>query len=114
MDDLRFAWDSSKAKSNIRKHGVSFPEASSVFYDEWAIEFDDPDHSDQEERFLLLGTSARLRVLVVCHCLGNRTPLSRLSRLGKLTPARSKCIGSVENERQLRFFENEGAQKPLC
>ena len=54
--------------SNIRKHGVSFGEAQAVFFDENAIEFDDPDHSVQGERFILLGLSQSLKVLVVCHC----------------------------------------------
>ncbi len=69
MEKLRFEWDSDKASSNTKKHGITFPEASTVFYDEWAIEFDDPDHSDDEERFILLGTSSKLRVVVVCHCI---------------------------------------------
>ena len=65
---LRFEWDDKKNESNIRKHGVSFPEAQSAFFDESAFEYDDPDHSDDEARFLLLGRSVLLRVLLVCHC----------------------------------------------
>ncbi|MFM1920486.1 MAG: hypothetical protein RLZZ303_2120 [Candidatus Hydrogenedentota bacterium] len=68
MDDLRFEWDPGKDASNQRKHGVSFVEASSVFFDDDAIEFYDPGNSDEEDRFLLLGQSAKLRILVVCHC----------------------------------------------
>ncbi|MFK7954532.1 MAG: BrnT family toxin [Lysobacterales bacterium] len=68
IEKLRFEWDSKTASSNAKKHGVTFPEASSVFYDEWAVQYDDPDHSDEEERFILLGTSTKLRVVVVCHC----------------------------------------------
>jgi uncharacterized DUF497 family protein len=67
MDDLRFTWDPDKARKNERKHRVSFEEAT-VFLDEHARFQDDPDHSEEEERFLLLGLSARLRILVVCHC----------------------------------------------
>lgn len=68
MKKLIFEWDDKKNASNIRKHGVSFEEAQTVFFDENAIEFDDPDHSVQEERFILLGLSQSLKVLVVCHC----------------------------------------------
>jgi len=65
---LRFEWDPKKDASNIRSHGVSFQEAESVFTDDRAILIDDPDHSADEDRFLLLGLSSVLRVLVVCHC----------------------------------------------
>jgi hypothetical protein len=68
MSELRFEWDATKNRENRRKHGVSFEEAQTVFLDENAIRFFDPDHSDAEERFLMLGFSLRLRVLVVCHC----------------------------------------------
>ena len=68
MKKLIFEWDDKKNTSNKRKHGVSFEEAQTVFFDENAIEFDDPDHSIQEERFILLGLSQSLKVLVVCHC----------------------------------------------
>jgi len=66
--ELRFDWDQAKDAANRRKHGVSFDEAASVFYDENALLLDDPDHSEEEDRFLLLGLSVRLRTLVVCHC----------------------------------------------
>jgi uncharacterized DUF497 family protein len=68
MEGLRFEWDAAKAKSNIRKHGISFEEARTAFYDEKAIQFYDPDHSEKEDRFILLGISFKLRVIVVCHC----------------------------------------------
>jgi uncharacterized DUF497 family protein len=63
-----FTWDERKSRANERKHSVSFEEARSVFLDEQAVLFEDPDHSDDEHRFLLLGMSLRLRVLVVVHC----------------------------------------------
>jgi hypothetical protein len=66
--ELRFEWDPEKGHSNRRKHGVSFDEAKSVFSDDNALLLDDPDHSDREPRFVLLGLSATLRILVVCHC----------------------------------------------
>ena len=68
MPDLRIEWDEAKNASNKRKHGVSFEEAETVFYDDWAILVEDDDPEEPEERFLLLGMSAGLRILVVCHC----------------------------------------------
>lgn len=68
MAALRFEWDPRKAAANRRKHGVSFTEAESVFADEHALLLADPDHSEAEDRFLLLGLSGALRVLVVVHC----------------------------------------------
>ena len=68
MPALRFEWDPRKNAANRRKHGVSFEEAETAFADDHALLLDDPDHSEQEERFVLLGLSATLRVLVVCHC----------------------------------------------
>jgi len=65
---LRFEWDPRKAAANLRKHSVSFEEARTVFLDEEALLRPDEDHSDDEDRFLLLGLTGRLRVLVVCHC----------------------------------------------
>jgi uncharacterized DUF497 family protein len=65
---LTFVWDAKKDRANQRKHGVSLAEAQTVFHDENAREYSDPDHSNSEERFILLGLSIRLRVLVVCHC----------------------------------------------
>ena len=64
-----FSWDDDKAKQNRKKHKVSFEEASTLFFDENAVEYFDPDHSEDEDRFLMLGISCRLRVLVVCYCL---------------------------------------------
>lgn len=68
MTELRFEWDDRKDKVNSKKHGVSFAEARTIFYDEHAIQFADPDHSEDEARFILLGMSFKLRTLVVCHC----------------------------------------------
>lgn len=66
--DLSFDWDASKAISNLRKHGVSFEEAATVFLDDNGLLLGDPDHSEHEDRFLLLGFSQSLRILTVCHC----------------------------------------------
>ena len=68
MGDIRFEWDEAKNRQNRRKHGLSFEEAQTVFLDENAILFFDLDRSQDEDRFIMLGMSFRLRVLVVCHC----------------------------------------------
>lgn len=68
MKPLLFEWDDAKDRANRRKHGISFEEAQTVFLDENAIRFFYPDHSPDEDRFLMLGMSWKLRVLVVCHC----------------------------------------------
>ncbi len=67
MAAISFEWDEKKNASNKKKYGVSFEEGQTVFVDENALLIHDPDHSDEEERFVMLGLSARLRVLVVCH-----------------------------------------------
>ena len=68
MSTLRFEWEDKKAVANFKKHGVRFEEAKSVFVDERAKLIDDPDHSEDEDRFVLLGISSALRLLLVCHC----------------------------------------------
>ena len=78
MHDTRFEWDRKKAALNRRKHGVSFEEAQTVFYDEHAIEFFDPDHSNREDRFIMLGLSFNLRLLVVCHCVREAQSVIRI------------------------------------
>ena len=65
---LRFEWDSAKSSINKKKHGISFEEAKTVFLDPNARTIGDPDHSDAEERFVIMGLSEKLRILVVCHC----------------------------------------------
>ena len=78
MKRLRFEWDARKASANLRKHGVSFEEARTVFFDENALLRPHEDHSDDEERFVLLGLSGRLRTLVVCHCYRQADAVIRL------------------------------------
>ena len=68
MDRLLFEWNKRKENANVKKHGISFDEARTTFYDENAVQFFDPDHSDDEDRFILLGVSHKLNTLVVCHC----------------------------------------------
>src|SRR5262245_23281017 len=78
MRPLRFEWDLRKASANARKHGVTFEEAISVFEVEHAILIDDPDHSEDEDRFVLLGLSSSLRLLVVSHCYRESDEVIRL------------------------------------
>ena len=75
---LVFDWDERKSSANKKKHGVSFEEAQSVFFDDNAIEYDDPEHSDEEDRFILVGRSYQLRVLVVCHCFRQSASVIRI------------------------------------
>jgi uncharacterized protein len=78
MTDLRFEWDPAKDTLNQRKHKVSFEEASSAFLDENALLIDDPEHSEIEGRFVLLGLSSSLRILLVCHCYQSSESLIRI------------------------------------
>ena len=82
---ITFAWDEKKSKTNLKKHGVSFEEAQSVFFDENALEYPDPDHSDDEDRFLILGRSFQLRILVVCHCFREKDSVIRIISARKAT-----------------------------
>lgn len=93
MNAIRFAWDEVKAAENLRKHSVSFEEASTVFADENARLKHDPDHSQEEDRFILLGLSAKLRMLVVCHVY-RKEQIIRLISARKATRNESKQYGS--------------------
>lgn len=78
MKDLHFEWDQRKEKANVKKHSISFGEARTAFYDENAIQFYDPDHSDEKDRFILLGLSLKPQVLVVCHCFRESETVIRI------------------------------------
>jgi len=78
MKELKLEWDKRKDKTNVRKHGISFEEARMAFYDENGFQFFDPDHSEDEDRFLFLGMSFKLRVLVVCHCFRESETVVRI------------------------------------
>lgn len=82
---IKFEWNPSKARSNLRKHGVSFEEAKSVFYDEHAVQFVDEESSREESRFLMLGLSNELRVLLVCHCERDTGEIIRIISARKAT-----------------------------
>lgn len=82
---IKFQWDSAKAESNILKHKVSFTEAKSVFYDEFAIQFFDNESSESEDRFILLGTSNESRILIVSHCEREKGNVIRIISARKAT-----------------------------
>ena len=93
MKELRLAWDDEKAEENQRKHGVSFAEAGTVFYDENARLQYDPDHSEDEDRFLLLGVSYSLRILVVSHCYREKDTVIRIISARKATKDEQRQYG---------------------
>ena len=94
MDELFFEWDANKNITNQKKHHISFEEAQTVFYDEHALLIDDPDHSEEEERFILLGFSRRANLLVVCHCYRQSESVIRIISARKATKAEGKSYQS--------------------
>jgi uncharacterized DUF497 family protein len=82
---MRFEWDQAKDKTNLGKHGVSFDEAKSVFYDDNAKLIDDPDHSTGEDRFIIMGISGKLRIITVCHCYRGDNEVIRIISARKAT-----------------------------
>ena len=95
MDELRFEWDERKNHENQRRHGVSFEEARTVFFDERAVEFYDKKHSNEEDRFLMLGLSAKLSILMVCHCVREKGSVIRLISARKATRNERKFYPEV-------------------
>ena len=89
---MRFDWDPDKAAKNLEKHGVSFEEAKTVFYDDRAVMFDDPNHSQDEDRFLILGISQNLRLLIVSHCLREEGEIIRIISAKESNNKRGKAI----------------------
>lgn len=87
---ITFEWNPAKATSNLRKHGVSFEEAQSVFYDENAIQFFDGDSSEEEDRFLMLGLSSEAKLLMVCHCERYNDDIVRIISARKATKNESQ------------------------
>lgn len=82
---MRFEWDPAKAASNVRKHKVTFEVAKTVFYDDFAVQFFDEEHSGAEDRFLLLGMSSDARILLVCHCEREDSDVIRIISARKAT-----------------------------
>ena len=87
---VKFEWDPAKGIKNQLKHGVSFKEAQSVFYDEYAIQFYDEEHSEKEDRFLMLGQSNESRVLLICHCERDAGETIRIISARKATKTERK------------------------
>lgn len=94
MGNIEFAWDRRKARSNVAKHGVSFEEAQTAFLDERARLLDDPDHSEEEERFILLGYSLQGRCLIVNHCYRKNELIIRLISAPSATPGEEEVYRS--------------------
>lgn len=101
---LKFQWDSAKNAENKIKHGISFVEAMSVFYDENALLIDDPEHSEKEERYILLGISTRGNVLVVVHCYRKNDEIIRIISARKAT--KNECLSyekGIDYEKRIRL-----------
>ncbi len=98
MSYIQFEWDEAKNKLNQSKHKISFEEAKTVFYDPKARLIHDPDHSNDEDRFILLGFSQQLNLLVVCHCYRSSNEIIRIISARKATTKESKQYGG--------FYEN--------
>ena len=90
MDTIRFEWDNNKNELNKKKHKISFEEAKTVFYDDNAILFDDPDHSEFEERFLILGISQTEKLCIVSHCYRDNDNIIRIISARKATKNETK------------------------
>jgi uncharacterized DUF497 family protein len=93
MAQLNFIWDEDKNKKNIASHKISFEEAKTVFYDSNAKVIFDPDHSEKEDRFVILGLSKFLNILVVCHCYRENDEIIRIISARKATIKEQKQYG---------------------
>ena len=93
LQGYRFDWDRDKNISNIEKHGVSFKEAATAFFDPNAVIIDDDSHSQYEERFFLIGFSANYRLLTVCHCYRENEEIIRIISARKATKNEQKLYG---------------------
>ena len=111
---IKFEWDLTKATVNIKKHEVSFEEARSVFYDEFAVQFFDEEHSTNEERFLLLGMSTEARLLLVCHCERETGDIIRIISARKATKTESTfpSLQGTATPRSLNLYVRWS--KPPC
>jgi uncharacterized DUF497 family protein len=90
---IRFEWDRAKASTNLKKHEVSFEEAQTVFYDEFAVQFFDDENSSEEDRFLILGMSSEANLLLVCHCERSGGNIIRIISARRATKQESKFYG---------------------
>ncbi len=87
---IEFEWDENKNETNKKKHKISFEEAKTVFYDEEALVIDDPEHSQEEERFIILGLSNKTNLLVVCHCYRASETVIRIISARKAAKSETK------------------------
>lgn len=90
INNMTFEWDEEKAKSNLKKHSVNFESAAEVFSDENALMIPDPDHSETEERFIIIGSSSKLECLTVCHCYRDDETIIRIISARKATKNESR------------------------
>lgn len=90
MEYIEFEWDENKNEINKKKHKISFDEAKTVFYDSEALIIDDPEHSENEDRFIILGLSKKTRLLVVCHCYRKSDSIIRIISARKATVAEAR------------------------
>ncbi len=90
MDNITFSWDEKKNELNHIKHGVSFEEAKTVFDDEFGRLISDPDHSEDEDRFVLLGLSQEIQLLMVCHCYRGKNDVIRIISARKANKSETK------------------------
>ena len=95
---MLFEWDPNKNEINKKKHGISFEEARTVFYDEYAILFDDPDHSEEEDRFLILGFSQKENLCIVSHCYRGADEIIRIISARKATKTETNFYTSNRGE----------------
>jgi uncharacterized DUF497 family protein len=95
---MRFEWDPAKAASNAKKHKVTFELAKSVFYDDFAVQFFDEEHSSDEDRFLLLGMSSDARLLLVCHCEMEEANVIRIVSARKATQSEAQYYRGERHE----------------
>ena len=100
---IGFEWNDEKNKINIKKHGVSFEEASTVFYDTNAIVFDDPDHSTEEDRFLILGISRKMHLCIVSHCYRDKDEIIRIISARKATKREVKTYSGQGEKNENRI-----------
>jgi len=96
---MKIIWDEAKNQDNIRNHKVSFEEAQTVFYDPNGKLISDPDHSDEEDRFVFLGLSKILRLLVVCHCYRENDEIIRIITARKATKTEANQYGGKKHEK---------------
>ena len=90
METIRFEWDNNKNEINKKKHKISFEEAQTVFYDSEALLINDPEHSLDEERFIILGFSEKANLLVVCHCYRESESVIRIISARKATKSEAE------------------------